>query len=94
MTLQLKLPPDLERRLEQEAGRQGMPPDQYTLRLLDEHLPATDRRGDAIALLQGWIENGDEAEQRETGEMLVRALDEDRLSDRKLFPPELKGVTW
>ena len=25
---------------------------------------------------------------------LVRVLDEDRLSDRPLFPPELKGVTW
>ena len=29
-----------------------------------------------------------------TGEYLIRALDEDRLSDRPLFPPELKGVTW
>lgn len=94
MTLQLNLPPELERRLEQEAGRRGLPPDQYTLRLLDEHLPATDRRAEAISLLQSWIENGDEAQHRETGEFLVRALDEDRLSDRKLFPPEMKGVTW
>lgn len=29
---------------------------------------------------------GDEEEQRETWEYLKRALDEDRLSDRKLFP--------
>jgi hypothetical protein len=94
MTLQLNLPPDLERRLEQEAGRRGLPADQFTLRLLDEHLPAADRRADAISLLQRWIDNGDENEHRATGEFLVRALDEDRLSDRKLFPPELKGVTW
>ena len=33
-------------------------------------------------------------EQRETIEYLVRALDEDRLSDRKLFPKELKGKSW
>jgi hypothetical protein len=33
-------------------------------------------------------------EQQETGEYLIRVLDEDRLSERKLFPPELKGVTW
>ena len=33
-------------------------------------------------------------EQKETGDYLVRTLDEDRLSDRQLFPPELKGVTW
>ena len=30
----------------------------------------------------------------ETGEYLIRVLDEDRLSDRKLFPAELKGITW
>jgi hypothetical protein len=33
-------------------------------------------------------------EQQETGDYLIRVLDEDRLSERKLFPPELKGVTW
>ena len=37
-------------------------------------------------------ENADE--QKETGDLLVRALDEDRPSERKLFPPELEGVTW
>lgn len=45
-------------------------------------------------LLQSWIQDGDGKEQKETGEFLVQALDEDRLSDRPLFPPELKGVTW
>jgi hypothetical protein len=45
-------------------------------------------------LLQSWIQDGDAQEQKETGEFLVQALDEDRLSDRPLFPPELKGVTW
>jgi hypothetical protein len=25
---------------------------------------------------------------------LQRALDEDRLSDRPLFPKELQGITW
>ena len=32
------------------------------------------------------LEMGDEQEQRETGEFLLKALDEDRLSYRKLFP--------
>lgn len=45
-------------------------------------------------LIQSWIQDGDAQEQKETGEFLVQALDEDRLSDRPLFPPELKGVTW
>jgi hypothetical protein len=47
-----------------------------------------------IALLQGWIDEDNEAEQKETGDFLIKALDEDRFSNRKLFPPELKGVTW
>ena len=39
----------------------------------------------AIELLRSW-RDGDEEEQRETLEYLQRVLDEDRLSDRKLFP--------
>jgi hypothetical protein len=46
------------------------------------------------ALLQSWIENGDAQEQKETCEYLIETLDKDRLSDRRLFPPELNGVTW
>jgi hypothetical protein len=64
------------------------------LALLDKSLPPKDRRTELITLLQTWIDEGDAEEQRETGEYLIRALDEDRLSDRPLFPPELKGVTW
>lgn len=40
----------------------------------------------AIQLLRRWATEGDEDEQRETFEYLKRALDEDRLSYRKLFP--------
>jgi hypothetical protein len=94
MTLTLHLPPELEQRLLQEAKRQGLPLDEYTLQLLDKHLPPKDQRMKLVTLLQAWIAEGDPEEQRETGEYLVRVLDEDRLSDRKLFPPELKGVTW
>jgi hypothetical protein len=94
MTLTLNLTPELEQRLTQAAERQGIAPDAYTLQLLDKHLPPKDRRAELVALLQSWIEDGDAEEQKETGEYLVRVLDEDRLSDRKLFPPELKGVTW
>ena len=38
-----------------------------------------------IDLLRSWQE-GDAEEQRETLEFLMRALDEDRMSARKLFP--------
>jgi hypothetical protein len=60
---------------------------------LVDHIPA-DKRLELVDLLQSWIEEGDAQEQKETGEYLIRVLDEDRLSDRRLFPPELKGVTW
>ncbi|MEG4273373.1 MULTISPECIES: hypothetical protein [unclassified Microcoleus] len=38
------------------------------------------------------MDEEDAEEQQETGEYLIHALDEDRLSDRQLFPIELKGV--
>jgi hypothetical protein len=64
------------------------------LGLLDTHLPLNDQRLEFVTLLDAWITEDDSEEQRETGESLVRVLDEDRLADRKLFPPELKDVTW
>lgn len=94
MTLTLELPPGLEERLTEEAERAGLPAEQYTLRLLKTHLPPKNRRHRAVELLQSWIDEGDAEEQIETGDYLVRTLDEDRLSDRKLFPLELQGVTW
>jgi hypothetical protein len=45
-----------------------------------------ERNQAAIRLLRSWREEGDEQEQKETWEFIRRALDEDRLSDRKLFP--------
>jgi hypothetical protein len=64
------------------------------LQLLDKSLPSQDRRTELVTLLQSWMDEGDSEEQRETGEYLIRALDEDRLADRQLFPPALKDVTW
>lgn len=49
---------------------------------------------DAIEFLRFLREEDDAEEQRETMEYLIRVLDEDRPSYRKLFPEELKGVTW
>ena len=94
MTLILHLPPDLEQRLIQEAKRQGLALDAYTIQLLDKALPPKDRHTELVSLLQSWIDEEDSEEQQETGEYLIRALDEDRLAERPLFPPDLKGVTW
>ena len=94
MTLNVELSQVLEQRLTREADRRGVPVETLTLELLDEHLPAPDRQAELVSLLKTWLDDGDPKEQRETGEYLIRSLDEDRLSDRKLFPPELQGVTW
>ena len=89
MTFELTLPPDLEERLRQEAERRGQPTESVALRLLDEHLPpvADDRRAAAIAMLHRWIEE-DAAlspEEASANADVLRALDEDRPSYRKLF---------
>lgn len=88
MTLTLNLPPDLERQLAQSAAQKGVAAEEYALQLLEERMKQEriERNQAAIQLLQSWIDEGDEEEQRETGEFLMRALDEDRLSDRKLYP--------
>ena len=91
----LTLPPDLERRLSAEAAKHGLDLEKFAVKVLNERL-APDRSQEAVALLQSWIDADDAeiAEQKMTGEFLIQALDADRLSDRKLFPPELKDVTW
>ena len=92
MTLEVVLPAELENRLHQEAQRQGLSPDEVTLQLLEQYLPAPDRRAALISMLHQW-HTEDEAMTAEEGAVnaaVLRALDEDRLSDRKLFTDVLK----
>ena len=94
MTLTLHLPEDLERRLVREAERCGVGLETYAVRLLEQHVPPSDRAARASALLHAWVEDSDPQEQKETGEYLIRALDLDRSSECPHFPAALKGVTW
>ena len=95
MDVTLNLNPELGQRLQREARKHGVSADEYTLRLLDRHVPNYGKTAALMALLQSWIEEEDQAgEQRETGEYLIRTLDEDRLSGRRLFSTKHKGVTW
>jgi hypothetical protein len=93
MALTLSLTPETEQYLAQRAKEQGLSIEVYTLQLLTEYILIKEKQTKLVDLLQSWMDEDDSKEQQETGEYLIHALDEDRLSDRKLFPPKLKGVT-
>lgn len=82
----LTLPPDLEQRVAEEAGRQGIAADDYLLQAIQEKIEQ-DRRAEAIAALRSFRE-GDPEEQRETFEALKRGLNETRTEngERLIFP--------
>ena len=92
MTLALELPPELQQRLVSAAREQAVPLEQFAIRILDEHVQPRLQRAEMAALLQTWIDEAQSAS--EDGEPLLQAIDADRLSDRKLYPPELRGITW
>jgi CopG antitoxin of type II toxin-antitoxin system len=94
MTLAIDLPDDIYHRLEREATATGLSPAELAAQIVHEAISARSESQDAVALLQSWIDQGDAEEQRATYDYLTRVLDEDRPAERKLFPPELKGVTW
>ena len=94
MTLTLNLPPELEQYLLQEANKQGLSVEAVTLQVLTDSILLKQKRSESVNLLQSWLDDEDIEEQQETGQYLINALDEDRLSERKLFPLEMKGITW
>lgn len=94
MTLTLNLSPELEQYLLQEANQHGLSVEALALQLLANSILLKQRQTEAVNLLQSWLDSEDEEEQQETGQYLVQVLDDDRLSERKLFPAELKGITW
>lgn len=94
MTITLELKPEIEQQLAEEAAERGVPVEAYTVTLLEQHLPRRNRAAELEALFDAWAAEGDIEEQSKTGEFLIQALDEDRLSERRLFPPERRGITW
>ena len=91
MTLTLTLPERLEKQLTKEAAQKGYSATAYAQHVLEEHLQQRINRMEAVAILQSWIDDGDEQEQKETGAYLIQALDADRLSSRPLFPLDATG---
>jgi hypothetical protein len=94
MTLHVNLDPELSVRIAKAASDRAVSPETLALKLLEEYVPRLDKRSKAIALLDSWIDSGDEEEQRETGNMLIESLDKHRSSPRPLFPAAMQGITW
>lgn len=94
MPLTLNLTSEIEQYLSQKAREKGLSLEDYVLKLLKDTILEQEKQTKLVNLLQSWIDEEDEQEQQETGEYLIEALDQDHLSERPLFPAELKGVTW
>ncbi|NCS47864.1 MAG: hypothetical protein GPJ29_07490 [Microcystis aeruginosa BK11-02] len=94
MALTLNLTPEIEQYLTQRATEQGLSLESYALKLLTDNILSQEKKIKLVNLLQSWIDEEDEEEQQETGEYLIEILDQDRLSDRPLFPSQLKGISW
>ena len=91
MTLTLTISADLESRLAGEAAALGIPVETYALEVLEQGR-ASERRGVILATeLQAWATS---VSSEPPGDELLQQLDADRLSDRSLYPSELKGQTW
>lgn len=94
MTLTLSLTPELEQYLTDKAEQQGISLEAFILQFLTEQILKQEKQSSLIKLLDSWLDDEDAFEQKETGEFLINALDEDRLSKRQLFPSSMKGVSW
>jgi predicted transcriptional regulator len=82
MTLTIDLPPELERRLQEEAARRGQAPADFARAVLEDRL--MDRNRAAMALLDQWLAEPP-AEEDETWGEFQAALEADHPSNRKLF---------
>lgn len=91
MTLTLELSTDLETRLTHEAAALGIPVEKYAIEVLAQSHPVRADREALAAELQAWIET---CSVEPPDDELLHQIDADRLSNRQLYPPELKGVTW
>ncbi len=96
MAMTLTLPPEIARRLKAEASQNGKSGEQYALEVLEQRLSEAERikSEEAVALLQSWIDEDIAAGDETPDDEFFQQLDADRAAGQKLFPPELKGVSW
>ena len=88
MTVSLNLPVDVERRIVLEAASRSLGVEEYILSVLSDlqiEPDEVERRRRAAEGIRRLRDIGTDQEQKETFAALSAAIDEDRLSDRKLF---------
>jgi hypothetical protein len=94
MAIEVNLPPQVEKKLQDAARQRGLTPEQYVIEILNQNLPLTSqqRAKNYRAWLQRVHESGD-SEGDCTWDEILQRIDESRGEGRKLFAPELKEVT-
>lgn len=85
------LAPELEEKVNREAARQGLQLNEYVAKALAEYTSLSEQQQKQF--VPSWILPSNDPSEGYDDEFF-RMLDEDRMSDRKLFPPELKGISW
>jgi hypothetical protein len=89
MTITLTLAPELEFKLKQEADRRGLPPEEYALEVLNEHISdsAKERAEKLAQMFRQWNEEKfDESEALD--DEFFRRLEENRVSFPEITLPE------
>jgi len=94
MTMTLDLPQPLLDHVNKMASEAGISPEAAVVRLLEESREQKTKREAAIAYLEKLITEPSDDE-GDPDYDLYKALDANRgEGERKLFPPEKKGITW
>jgi predicted transcriptional regulator len=91
MTYQIQITPELKARLDALAAREGTTADAVAVRTLEQHLPRLQDREALLKMLREWQEENALAPEDDS---FFIEMDKHRSSYRKLYPPELKGITW
>lgn len=104
----LTLRPEVEKCVRREAESQGVSLEEYANQVLYQQVLAAEqerrktiiaiqseqeRRERTIALLQSWIDEDNDSEEG-LDDDFFQQLDANRPEGWKLFPPELKGISW
>lgn len=90
MAIQLDLPPGLETFIRQIAARSGVSVEAFVLNAALARAILPEREAVASAVTHWLDSQRDDMDYEE----LCEAIDSHRPEGQKLFPPEMKGITW